>query len=193
MCTAQGIASRREEHAESMDAMVRPSPPRYRAHAATKVAWLLDQSRSRMAQFPRLPVRSAAARGELFYLPRISEVFMIRALLGEVAQSVEQGSHKPRVDGSIPSLATHSGVTSMTKGGSAGFCPALLCRALLVDFSSGHGNVEPSKASGQCRVPFGDRLKAGQWSLEPFMKVRILLPEPLSSPRAVAPSLNPRP
>lgn len=123
-----------------------------------------------------------APRGELFYLPRICEVLMIRALFGEVAQSVEQGSHKPRVDGSIPSLATHSCATSMTNGGSSGLLPRLLCRAQLVDFSSDHGNVEACKGSGECRVPFGDRLRAGQWSLEPFMKVRILLPEPLSSP-----------
>lgn len=185
------------------------------------------------------PARHPQSRVKFYLLPK-ADGPILRALSGQVAQSVEQGSHKPRVGGSIPPLATPSPSLSwfaqpgcassrpcwqrgpgsrrcrgaagpgsrpsfagcrVARGRAwltAGFCHPLgpgqrasearqqglrarhaCCMPSPVDFWSRHGNVECLLQHPLVfRVLFGDRLMAGQWSLEPFMKVRILLPEP---------------
>ncbi len=147
------------------------------------------------------PARRFKGRMKFYLLPK-ADSSILRALSGQVAQSVEQGSHKPRVGGSIPPLATPfplfgarfwagpirvgprarpwSRGRARFWSAAAGFAGrARSLQASAVDFWSRHGNVDVLRGHPLVfRVVFGDRLMAGQWSLEPFMKVRILLPEP---------------
>ncbi len=49
----------------------------------------------------------------LFCLTRIEFVLYYLRLVGEIAQSVEQGTENPRVPGSIPGLATKKKIVKL--------------------------------------------------------------------------------